>query len=168
MPVTTMASTPVWQRIEGFCQRTATLVARGHELGSHTFAHCHSWDTNAKEFERSILEKRIVRIKAVPPDRVYGRASAMARNGGIFEHQCSEAIHYIRVTCVQRRRQLMRLVKTSRPTAARRSTRIRRNSKPIKTVELSWPSFCSRVADRFGRALNRENKKARSANAKPH
>src|SRR5207247_9743139 len=71
-----------WRRIEGFCQRTATLVARGHELGCHTFAHCHSWDTKTKEFERSILEKRIVRIKAVPADRVYERASAMARNGG--------------------------------------------------------------------------------------
>jgi len=36
----------------------SALVARGHELGCHTFDHCHSWDTKTKVFERSILENK--------------------------------------------------------------------------------------------------------------
>jgi peptidoglycan/xylan/chitin deacetylase (PgdA/CDA1 family) len=32
------------------------VVADGHELGCHTFAHCHSWNTAPKVFERSIIE----------------------------------------------------------------------------------------------------------------
>src|SRR5580765_796642 len=36
----------------------SALVARGHELGCHTFAHCHSWETRTREFERSILENQ--------------------------------------------------------------------------------------------------------------
>ena len=32
-----------------------TLVERGHELGCHTFSHCHSWHTDAKAFEESIV-----------------------------------------------------------------------------------------------------------------
>jgi peptidoglycan/xylan/chitin deacetylase (PgdA/CDA1 family) len=34
------------------------LLQRGHELGCHTFAHCHSYDTPASIFEDSILENR--------------------------------------------------------------------------------------------------------------
>jgi len=30
----------------------------GHELGCHTFAHCHSWDCNFQEFEDSILKNQ--------------------------------------------------------------------------------------------------------------
>src|SRR6058998_1234644 len=36
----------------------ATLLEGGHELGCHTFSHCHSWETEAATFERSILENR--------------------------------------------------------------------------------------------------------------
>lgn len=32
------------------------VVARGHDLGCHTFAHCHSYDTPPAEFEKSIVE----------------------------------------------------------------------------------------------------------------
>jgi len=32
------------------------VVADGHELGCHTFAHCHSWNTAPNVFERSIVE----------------------------------------------------------------------------------------------------------------
>ena len=32
------------------------VVADGHELGCHTFAHCHSWNTAPKVFEQSIIE----------------------------------------------------------------------------------------------------------------
>ena len=32
------------------------VVADGHELGCHTFGHCHSWDTAPAAFERSIVD----------------------------------------------------------------------------------------------------------------
>src|SRR2546422_6309977 len=32
------------------------LLAEGHELGCHTYGHCHSWNTSASAFERSVLE----------------------------------------------------------------------------------------------------------------
>lgn len=35
-----------------------TLFGRGHELGCHTFSHCHSWETDTEAFERSIIENR--------------------------------------------------------------------------------------------------------------
>lgn len=34
------------------------LVDRGHELGCHTFDHCHSWETRTTVFERSILANK--------------------------------------------------------------------------------------------------------------
>jgi|ERR1700722_280659 len=34
------------------------LVAHGHELGCHTFAHCDSWETEPAAFEGSIIENR--------------------------------------------------------------------------------------------------------------
>lgn len=33
-------------------------LAGGHELGCHTFDHCHSWHTPPEEFEKSILKNR--------------------------------------------------------------------------------------------------------------
>ena len=35
-----------------------TLLADGHELGCHTFSHCHAWETEAAVFERSVLDNR--------------------------------------------------------------------------------------------------------------
>jgi peptidoglycan/xylan/chitin deacetylase (PgdA/CDA1 family) len=32
------------------------VVADGHELGCHTFAHCHSWETAPRDFEKSITD----------------------------------------------------------------------------------------------------------------
>ena len=34
------------------------VVEQNHELGCHTFSHCHSWDTERALFEASILENR--------------------------------------------------------------------------------------------------------------
>jgi peptidoglycan/xylan/chitin deacetylase (PgdA/CDA1 family) len=34
------------------------LKEQGHELGCHTFAHCHSWTTPAREFEDSIQKNQ--------------------------------------------------------------------------------------------------------------
>src|SRR5437868_1211537 len=36
----------------------AALVEQGHELGCHTFSHCHSWETEPQAFEDSVLENR--------------------------------------------------------------------------------------------------------------
>src|SRR5215470_3595471 len=32
------------------------LLSQGHELGCHTFAHCHSWETDSVSFERAIVQ----------------------------------------------------------------------------------------------------------------
>lgn len=34
------------------------FTQQGHELGCHTFDHCHSWDTESTEFEASILRNQ--------------------------------------------------------------------------------------------------------------
>jgi peptidoglycan/xylan/chitin deacetylase (PgdA/CDA1 family) len=34
------------------------LIEQGHELGCHTYGHCHSWDTPPDIYERSILKNR--------------------------------------------------------------------------------------------------------------
>ncbi len=44
-----------------------TLMAeQGHELGCHTFSHCHSWDTAAAAFEHSIIENRRALQRLIP------------------------------------------------------------------------------------------------------
>jgi peptidoglycan/xylan/chitin deacetylase (PgdA/CDA1 family) len=42
------------------------LIAQGHELGCHTYGHCHSRDTDPAEFEASILKNRQVLDAYVP------------------------------------------------------------------------------------------------------
>jgi peptidoglycan/xylan/chitin deacetylase (PgdA/CDA1 family) len=42
------------------------VLARGHELGCHTFDHCHSWNTKPKDFEESILRNRDALARVVP------------------------------------------------------------------------------------------------------
>ena len=42
------------------------LVAQGHELGCHTYDHCHSWDTHPEAFEASILKNRSALAEVVP------------------------------------------------------------------------------------------------------
>jgi len=42
------------------------LLAQGHELGCHTFGHCHSWETGPKMFEEAILKNRRVLDELVP------------------------------------------------------------------------------------------------------
>jgi peptidoglycan/xylan/chitin deacetylase (PgdA/CDA1 family) len=37
-----------------------------HELGCHTFAHCHSWQTRIDQFQSSIMENGIVLNKLIP------------------------------------------------------------------------------------------------------
>jgi peptidoglycan/xylan/chitin deacetylase (PgdA/CDA1 family) len=44
-------------RIFGLADLPA-LISDRHELGCHTYAHCHSWETAPRVFEASILENR--------------------------------------------------------------------------------------------------------------
>ena len=45
--------------IEMFCRDDLNdLLERNHELGSHTYDHCHAWDTSSQEFEASILRNQ--------------------------------------------------------------------------------------------------------------
>jgi peptidoglycan/xylan/chitin deacetylase (PgdA/CDA1 family) len=43
-----------------------TVLAQGHELGCHTFSHCHSWNTRPAAFERSILQNRLALGEILP------------------------------------------------------------------------------------------------------
>ncbi len=44
---------------EMFVLRDLTmLLEQGHELGCHTFSHCHSWETDRRAFEESIVQNR--------------------------------------------------------------------------------------------------------------
>jgi peptidoglycan/xylan/chitin deacetylase (PgdA/CDA1 family) len=43
-----------------------TLIDEGHELGCHTYAHCHSWDTSTKVFERSVEDNRRALAQLLP------------------------------------------------------------------------------------------------------
>jgi peptidoglycan/xylan/chitin deacetylase (PgdA/CDA1 family) len=44
----------------------SALVARGHELGCHTFDHRHSWDTKTEVFERSLIENKMALEQLIP------------------------------------------------------------------------------------------------------
>lgn len=42
------------------------LVDLGHELGCHTFGHCHSWNTPSDIYDRAIVENREALAEALP------------------------------------------------------------------------------------------------------
>jgi len=42
------------------------VLANGHELGCHTFSHCHSWDTHKDRFEDSIIQNRGALTQLLP------------------------------------------------------------------------------------------------------
>jgi peptidoglycan/xylan/chitin deacetylase (PgdA/CDA1 family) len=42
------------------------VIAEGHELGCHTFAHCHSWETTPGVFEKSIIKNKHALGELVP------------------------------------------------------------------------------------------------------
>src|SRR5207245_8248284 len=43
-----------------------TLFEQGHELGCHTFGHCHAWDTKSSVFEDSIIKNWLVLSELFP------------------------------------------------------------------------------------------------------
>jgi peptidoglycan/xylan/chitin deacetylase (PgdA/CDA1 family) len=50
------------------------LLAQGHELGCHTFAHCHSWKTSSRMFEDSIIKNKRT-LDELVPGAVFGSFS---------------------------------------------------------------------------------------------
>ncbi len=42
------------------------LLAKGHELGCHTFAHCDSWETAPQVFEQSIIDNQRALSRLIP------------------------------------------------------------------------------------------------------
>jgi peptidoglycan/xylan/chitin deacetylase (PgdA/CDA1 family) len=42
------------------------LVRQGHELGCHTFGHCHSWQTAGRQYESSVIENRRKLMEVLP------------------------------------------------------------------------------------------------------
>src|SRR6266436_8459732 len=42
------------------------LLEQGHELGCHTFGHCHAWETKPHAFEKSIIENQRALEKLCP------------------------------------------------------------------------------------------------------
>src|SRR5215472_12483388 len=42
------------------------LARLGHELGCHTYGHCHSWNTPPEVYERAILENRRALSEILP------------------------------------------------------------------------------------------------------
>jgi peptidoglycan/xylan/chitin deacetylase (PgdA/CDA1 family) len=42
------------------------LLGKGHELGCHTYAHCHSWDTDPPAFEEAVVKNRSALQQVVP------------------------------------------------------------------------------------------------------
>jgi peptidoglycan/xylan/chitin deacetylase (PgdA/CDA1 family) len=42
------------------------LIRQGHELGCHTFGHCHSWNTPADVYERAILDNHQALTEVLP------------------------------------------------------------------------------------------------------
>ena len=42
------------------------VVAEGHELGCHTFAHCHSWETAPRDFQKSVTDNEQALRQLVP------------------------------------------------------------------------------------------------------
>ena len=46
--------------------RREELLHLGHELGCHTFGHCHSWNTPADIYERAIVENQEALTQVLP------------------------------------------------------------------------------------------------------
>ncbi len=49
-----------------FAEDLKTALEQGHELGCHTYSHCHSWQTETKDFEESINRNRAALKEFVP------------------------------------------------------------------------------------------------------
>lgn len=97
------------------------LVERGHEIGCHTFDHCHSWNTDPKVFENSILQNKATLEQLIPrgffrtfsypisPPRPYIKQIAAehfvcARGGGQTFNVGSTDLNYLRAYFLEKAR----------------------------------------------------------------
>ncbi len=51
-------------------EQLSDLIARGHELGCHTYDHCPAWETDAREFEASV-ERNSAALQILLPTNRY-------------------------------------------------------------------------------------------------
>jgi Polysaccharide deacetylase len=107
----------------------SALVARGHELGCHTFSHCHSWNTRTHEFERSILKNQAALERLLPgaffrtfsypispprpnTKRIVGQNFACARGGGQTFNIGKTDLNYLRAYFLEKTRHDREGIKT--------------------------------------------------------
>jgi hypothetical protein len=105
------------------------LLERGHEIGSHTFDHCHSWDTSRNVFERSILKNdaalkslvsnasfRTFAYPISPPrpltKRQAARHFACCRGGGQIVNSGSTDLNYLHACFLEQTRNDVEIVKS--------------------------------------------------------
>jgi peptidoglycan/xylan/chitin deacetylase (PgdA/CDA1 family) len=50
------------------------VAKEGHELGCHTFAHCHAWETKPMAFEESIIKNKYA-LSRILPEACFGSLS---------------------------------------------------------------------------------------------
>jgi len=104
------------------------LFAQGHELGCHTFAHVHSWNTRPAVFEDSIIKNRQALDELVPgavfesfsypkigprPDskRRASRYFRSCRGGGQTYNVGTTDLNYLKAYFLEKTRNNSRLVK---------------------------------------------------------
>ena len=97
------------------------LVERGHELGCHTFHHCHSWNTKTAVLERSVFENKIALEALLPgaafktfsypisPPRPHTKRKlashfACARGGGQTSNVGTTDLNYLRAYFLEKAR----------------------------------------------------------------
>jgi peptidoglycan/xylan/chitin deacetylase (PgdA/CDA1 family) len=103
------------------------LLARGHELGCHTFSHCHSWKTKPRVFEDSIIQNRLALHELAPgaifnsfsypiivprpaSKRLIGRYFRCARGGGQSFNVGKVDLNYLKAYFLEKSRDYPRFI----------------------------------------------------------
>jgi len=106
----------------------ATVYAHGHELGCHTFGHCHSWETSPQDYEDSIKTNKRILNELVPDatfqsfsypiigprprtKRRVGRLFSCCRGGGQTYNAGLVDLNYLSAFFLEKRRDNPNLVK---------------------------------------------------------
>jgi len=66
------------------------LLEQGHELGCHTFSHCHSWDTGKVAFEDSIIQNRAALGELIPGAEFKSLSYPISEPRPVTKRQCSK------------------------------------------------------------------------------
>ncbi|HEY4282956.1 MAG TPA: polysaccharide deacetylase family protein [Chthoniobacterales bacterium] len=98
------------------------LIAQGHELGCHTFDHCHSWETPPGEFERSVIRNQEALERYLPgrkfqtlsypisvpragTKRCLARHFVCCRGGGQFLNSMTADLNYLNAFFIEQSRE---------------------------------------------------------------